>query len=76
MIVIILLSMLIGLLVFNSKMGISMENMSYIITFVAFISIVLLMFTYNSHPECDAIINHNNLTLQSLQNSCYQYINT
>jgi hypothetical protein len=75
MIVLILMFMIIGLLIFNFKLDISMLNMTYLITGVAFFSIVILMLTYNSHSECDALINHNNMTLIMLQDKCYQYIN-
>ena len=75
MIVLILMFMIIGLLIFNYKLNISMLNMAYLIVGVTFISILLLTLTYNSHPECDALINHNNMTLVLLQDKCYQYIN-
>ena len=75
MIVLILMIMLLGLLIFNYKLDISMLNMAYIIGGVAFFSIILLTLTYNSHPECGLIINRNNITLQMLQDKCYQYIN-
>lgn len=76
MIVVLLMLMMIGLIIFNYKLDISMANMSYIIVGVAIISIMLIAFTYNSHSECDALINHNNMTLQALQDKCYQYIST
>jgi hypothetical protein len=75
MIVLILMLMIIGILIFNYKLDISMLNMAYIIAGVAFLSLIMLMLTYNSHSECDAIINHNNMTLMMLQDKCYQYIN-
>lgn len=75
MIVLILMFMILGLLIFNYKLDISMLNMAYLIGAIAFGSIFLLMLTYNSHPECDALINHNNMTLVLLQDKCYQYIN-
>ena len=75
MIVLLLMFMIIGLLIFNYKLDINMLNMTYIIVGITFFSIVMLMLTYNSHSECDALINHNNMTLMMLQDKCYQYIN-
>jgi hypothetical protein len=74
-IVIIFMIAILGLLIFNSKIDINMLNMAYIIEGIVIISIILLMLTYNSHSECDALINHNNMTLVMLQDKCYQYIN-
>lgn len=54
---------------FNTKI------MSYVIVGTVLLSVILLVVFYNAHPECDAIINHNNMTLQVLQDKCYQYIN-
>lgn len=65
---------IIGMIIFNSKININVQTFATVITIITFGSIVLLMFIYNSHPECDAIINHNNQTLQLLQDKCYQYI--
>jgi len=75
MIVSVLMFMILGLLIFNYDHNISVLNMAYLITGVAFFSIVILMLTYNSHSDCDALINHNNMTLLMLQDKCYQYIN-
>jgi len=64
------------LLMINSKYDkIGMVNMAWIITIIAFASLLLLVFMYPSHPECNDMINHNNVTLQLLQDKCYQYIN-
>lgn len=73
-IVMLLMIVVLGLLIFNYKLNISMINMAYIIGAITFGCIILLMLTYNAHPECDALINHNNMTLQQLQEKCYQYI--
>ena len=75
MIVLILMFVIIGILIFNYKLNISMINMAYIIVGITIISIFLLVVGSNTHPECDLIINHNNMTLQMLQDKCYQYIN-
>jgi hypothetical protein len=75
MIVLILMFMIIGLLIFNYKLDINMLNMAYLISGVTLFSIIMLMLTYNSHPDCELIINHNNMTLITLQDKCYQYIN-
>jgi hypothetical protein len=75
MIVIVLMFMILGLIIFNYNHNIDALNMAYLIVGVTFVSILLLTLTYNSHPECDALINHNNQTLQFLQDKCYQYIN-
>lgn len=74
MIVMLMMVIIIGLLIFNYKLQISTLNVAYIIGGIAFGCIILLMLTYNAHPECDALINHNNVTLQLLQEKCYQYI--
>ena len=66
---------LIAILIFNFKIGLSNIQMAYIITTIAFGAMIFLFLTYNSHPECDAIINHNNITLNILKQTCYQYIN-
>jgi hypothetical protein len=73
-IVLLLMIVIIGILVFNYKLGLNNMNVAYIIGGIAFGCIILLMLTYNAHPECDALINHNNITLQQLQEKCYQYI--
>lgn len=70
-----LMVMILCLLIFNSKLDISMKTMAWTITLTAFISMFILMLAYSSHPECYDMINHNNLTLVKLQESCYQYIN-
>jgi hypothetical protein len=75
MVVLILMIALLGIAIFNSKLNLSMPHVSMIILGIVAITFVILMIGYNSHSECDAIINHNNLTLQALQNKCYQYIN-
>lgn len=72
-VVIILILALIGLIIFNYKLKISASNIAYIITGLAFGSIIFLMLTYNIHSECN-IINYNNVTLEALQNTCYKYI--
>jgi len=72
-ILIILILALIGLITFNYKLKINTSNIAYIITGLAFGSIIFLMLTYNTHSECN-IINFNNVTLEVLQNTCYKYI--
>jgi hypothetical protein len=74
-IVSILIAMIIGLLIFNSKFKVDMQTMAWSITAIALGSMLLLVLMYPLHPECNDMINHNNVTLQALQNTCYQYIN-
>ena len=74
LIVCFLLLTILGIFIFNYKLDITMLNIAYLITGIAFFSIVLLMFTYTTHTGCN-LINYNNITLQFLQDTCYQYIN-
>ena len=74
MVIIILMLALVTLLIFNYKIGLSTMNVAYIITGIAFGSMILLMLTYDAHSECDLMVNHNNVTLQVLQEKCFQYI--
>jgi len=74
MVVIILMIALLGLLVFNNKIGLSTINIVYIIIGITLGSMILLMLTYNAHSECDFMVNHNNVTIQALQEKCFQYI--
>ena len=74
-IVIILIFTLIGLIIFNYKLKISTSNIAYIITGLAFGSIILLMLTYNIHSECSGVMNYNNVSLQMVQTKCFQYLN-
>jgi hypothetical protein len=66
---------IIALLIFNFKIGLNNLQMAYAITGIAFGAMILLFITYNAHPECDAMINVNNVTLDTLQQACYKYIN-
>lgn len=75
MIILVLMLMLIGLIIFNSKFDISMLTLTWLIIGISFISILLLTVIYNSHQECYNLINHNNVTLELIQNTCYQYTN-
>lgn len=75
MIIMVLMAMLIGLLIFNSKLNIDMYSMAWLIVSVSFVSILLLMVVYNSHTECYDLINHNNVTLSVIQDTCYKYNN-
>lgn len=74
MIVMVLMFMILGIIAFNYNSNVSMPTLAGFIFVTAAVSFLLIMIFYNSHPECDAIINHNNQTLQLLQDKCYQYI--
>jgi hypothetical protein len=74
-IIMVLMAMIIGLLIFNSKININMYSMAWIIVTIAFISILLLTLVYNAHTECYDLINHNNVTLNVIQDTCYKYNN-
>ena len=74
-IIIILIFGLIGLITFNYKLKINTSNIAYIITGLAFGSIILLMLTYNIHSECSGVMNYNNVSLQMVQTKCFQYLN-
>jgi len=74
-IIIILILALIGLISFNYKLKLNASNIAYIITGLAFGSIILLMLTYNIHSECSGVMNYNNVSLQMVQTKCFQYLN-
>jgi ABC-type multidrug transport system permease subunit len=66
--------LILGLLTINLKLKMDVLTLTYIITAIAFGSMILLMLTYNTHPECDSMLNHNNVSLQIIQDKCYKYM--
>ena len=65
---------LLGLLTFNYKIGLSNIHVAYVIGAIAFGSMILLALMYNPHSECDLMINFNDIPLETLQDKCFQYI--
>lgn len=73
-IIIILMFVILGLISFNYKIGLSNIHVAYIIGAIAFGSMILLAIMYNPHSECDLMINFNNIPLETLQDKCFRYI--
>jgi hypothetical protein len=74
-ITILLVCVLLGVIIFNYKIGLSNIHLAYIIMGLVFGSIIMLTLMYNPHSECDLMINFNNIPLETLQDKCFKYIN-
>lgn len=74
-ITLLLVFMLLGIITFNYKIGLSNIHIAYVIGAIAFGSMILLAIMYNPHSECDLIINFNHIPLETVQDKCFQYMN-